>query len=68
MDITIEMFGVSEQYLLLCILHFRMLVLTKKLRIIICELLHSILLQNLSQKFIYIDIKNCHLWVLYIHS
>lgn len=67
MDISIEN-GVSEQYLLLCILHIRLLVLTMKLRIIICELLHSVLLQNLSQKFIYIDVKNCHLWILYIHS
>lgn len=67
MDISIEN-DVSEQYLLLCLLHFRLLVLTMKLRIIICELHHSVLLQNMSQKFIYIDVKNFHLRILYMHS
>lgn len=65
MDISIEN-DVSEQYLLLCILHFRSLVLTMKLRIIICELGYIVLLQNLSQKFIYIDVKSCHPGTLYV--
>lgn len=67
MDIYIEN-DVSEHYLLLCILHFRLLVLTMKLRIIICKLHYRSFLQNLSQKFIYIDVKNCHLRILYMHS
>lgn len=64
MDISIEN-DVSEQDLLL---YFGLLVLTMKLRIIICELHHSVLLQNVSQKFIYIDVKNFHLRILYMHS
>lgn len=68
MDISIDN-DVSEQCLLLGVLHFRLLVLTIKLTIIVCELHHIILYRKSTQKFIYIEVKSGHvgiydMWIL----